>query len=185
MLYPCYSPLPLLLRGWGRRSVVWDLLTCSRTSSLYVLVGRFKSLKELFTISGHTLQNLFRQRADILRLWIPSKLHHCPHGLGVYKWERRWEWRGLIASAILISRSANKLRHFRIWYRYAATFELPRPRPHRKGQTNNRLLCAVQALLHIHCQLSINDLGFLNKQAVIVMHYMQNVTYKHCLRSVQ
>lgn len=153
MLYPCYSPLPLLLRGWGRRSVVWDLLTCSRTSSLYVLVGRFKSLKELFTISGHTLQNLFRQRADILRLWIPSKLHHCPHGLGVYKWERRWEWRGLIASAILISRSANKLRHFRIWYRYAATFELPRPflcrRPAHTGRV--KLTTGCSALCKLCC----------------------------------
>ena len=34
MLYPCYSPLPLLLRGWGRRSVVWELLTYSRPALL-------------------------------------------------------------------------------------------------------------------------------------------------------
>lgn len=117
-LYPCYSPLPLLLRGWGRRSVVWELLTCSRTSSsLQVLGERSNRWRSSFQ-SLNTLQSLFRQRADILCLWIPSKLYHCPHGLRcVYKWERRWECRGLIASAILIPRSANWLRHFRTWGR--------------------------------------------------------------------
>lgn len=107
----------------------------------------FKSLKELFSISGHTSKFIQTEGWHIMlmnsfeTLPLPSRFR-C-----VYKWERRWECRGLIASAILIPRSANWLRHFRTWGGYAVRYTAASIYVHVPTPMPQAAICARSQLL--------------------------------------